>query len=534
MKLTYRLTAALITSTIILVQPQNLAALENNEINNIAKQIIVRIDGVNQGTGVIVNKQGNTYTVLTNRHVVQLPGNYTLQTPDGQPYTFNSSQVKQLPNLDLAVLQFNSNKNYSYAKLGDSSKLTETTPIYIGGWGVKDAFCLERCYRFSDGKIISISPQSKDGYSLIYSNPVKQGMSGGPVLNAQGELVGINGNSFTDPNTGITDFAGIPINEYKVAVGIGNKVDDPPPSPTTNNAPARNLARVDYSKFDLVRTLSGHSGDVTSVAISADGQTLVSGSGDNTIKIWNLGTGQLIRTLSGHSERVRSVAISPDGKTLASGSDDDTIKIWNLGTGQLIRTLSGHSAGVWSVAISPDGRTLASLYSGSITSRGTVEHIIGIWNLATGELIHTLSSYSKGVAISPDGNTLASDSYDRAITIWNLATGELIRTLSGNSAGVNSVAISPDGRTLAGGSDDDTIKIWNLGTGQLIRTLSGHSHSVFSVAISADGQTLVSGSYDKTIKIWNRGTGQLIRTLSGHASYVSSVAISADGQTLVS
>ena len=197
-----------------LAKPSVVSTLESGEINKIAKQIIVRIDGANQGTGVIVNKQGNIYTVLTNRHVVQVPGNYTLRTHNDQTYTFNSSQVKQLLNLDLAVFQFNSDNNYSYAKLGDSSKLTETTPIYIGGWGVKDSFCLERCYRFSEGKIISISTNSKDGYSLIYSNPVKQGMSGGPVLNAQGELVGINGNSFTDPESGVPDFAGIPINEY--------------------------------------------------------------------------------------------------------------------------------------------------------------------------------------------------------------------------------------------------------------------------------------------------------------------------------
>ncbi|MFM6728217.1 MAG: trypsin-like peptidase domain-containing protein, partial [Dolichospermum sp.] len=492
MRLINGLAATVIGVTVILVQPQNTAALDGQQINNIAKQITVKIDGQNQGTGIIVNKAGNRYTVLTNHHVVREQGKYILITPDGKKYNFNSSDIKKLPDLDLAVVEFTSNDNYTVATLGDSDKLTESTPIYNAGWSVNDSRCLKGCYRFYNGIINGISPNPQEGYALIMSNNTLPGMSGGPILNAQGELVGINGQSFKNEGSNAVDFDGILINKYKVAVGIGNKVDDPPSSRTTNNAPARNLARVDYSKFDLVRTLSGHSGDVTSVAISADGQTLVSGSGDNTIKIWN------------------------------------------LGTGQLIRTLSGHSAGVWSVAISPDGRTLASLYSGSITSRGVVEHIIGIWNLATGELIHTLSSYSKGVAISPDGNTLASDSYDGAITIRNLATGELIRTLSGNSAGVNSVAISPDGRTLAGGSDDYTIKIWNLGTGQLIRTLSGHSHSVFSVAISADGQTLVSGSYDKTIKIWNLGTGQLIRTLSGHSSYVSSVAISADGQTLVS
>ena len=81
---------------------------------------------------------------------------------------------------------------------------------------------------------------------------------------------------------------------------------------------------------------------------------------DKTIKIWNLGSGRLLRTLTGHSDWVRSVAISPDGQLLASGSSDKTIKIWNLGSGRLLRTLTGHSDPVGSVAFSPDGQLLAS------------------------------------------------------------------------------------------------------------------------------------------------------------------------------
>jgi len=304
--------------------------------------------------------------------------------------------------------------------------------------------------------------------------------------------------------------------------------DDISPSPVVTSPPTSIRSGSSLENVSLFKTLTGHSDLVISVAISPDGQTLVSGSSDKTIKIWNLATGDLIRTLSGHSYSVWSVAISPNGKTLVSGSSDKTIKIWNLATGNLIRTLSGHSSLVSSVAISPDGQTLVSS-SGDKT--------IKIWNLATGNLIRTLSGHSDlviSVAISPDGKTLVSSSVDKTIKIWNLATGDLTRTLSGHSNDVNSVAISPNGQTLVSGSYDRTIKIWNLATGNLIRTFSGHSYSVYSVAISRDGQTLVSGSSDKTIKIWNLATGNLIRTLSGHSDWVRSVAISRDGQTLVS
>ncbi|MBW4636108.1 MAG: serine/threonine protein kinase [Iphinoe sp. HA4291-MV1] len=281
------------------------------------------------------------------------------------------------------------------------------------------------------------------------------------------------------------------------------------------------------SSFFLKTTLTGHTSLVYSVAISPDGKTLVSGSGE-TIKIWNLQTGKLKSTLTGHNDRVNSVAISPDGKTLVSGSWDKTIKIWNLQTGKLKSTLTGHTDWVFSVAISPDGKTLVS---------GSWDNTIKFWNLQTGELQSTLTGHNgrvNSVAISPDGKTLVSGSWDKTIKIWNLQTGELKTTLTGHTNWVNSVAISPDSKTLVSGSEDKTIKIWNLQTGELKSTLTGHTNSVNSVAISPDGKILVSGSWDKTIKIWNLQTLELKSTLTGHTNWVYSVAISPDGRTLVS
>jgi serine/threonine protein kinase len=206
----------------------------------------------------------------------------------------------------------------------------------------------------------------------------------------------------------------------------------------------------------------------------------------------------LSSTLAGHSRSVNSVAISPDGQTLVSGSNDKTINIWNLANGKLIRTLTGHSGWVRSVAISADGQTLVS---------GSYDKKINIWNLANGNLIRTLAGHFRGVlsvAISADGQTLVSGSHDKTINIWNLANGNLIHTLAEHSLGVNSVAMSPDGQTLVSGSADNTIKIWNRAKKKLklIDTLAGHSERVNSLAISPDGQTLVSGSADNTIKIW--------------------------------
>ncbi|MCF4965671.1 serine/threonine-protein kinase [Nostoc sp. CMAA1605] len=296
------------------------------------------------------------------------------------------------------------------------------------------------------------------------------------------------------------------------------------------------LTASEDSDVFLTRTLRGHSGKVSSVGISQDGKTLVSGSYDKTIKLWNLATGEEIRTLTGHSKSVNSVAISPDGNTLASGGGEgNAIKLWNMATGEENRPLTGgYFNSVNSIAISPDGKTLASANDGD-----TIE----LWNLATGKQIRTLKGHPENllsiasfnsVAISPDGKTLASGSDDNTIKLWNLATGELILTLRELFGFVRSVAISPDGKILASGSSDNTIKLWNLSTGELIRTLRGHSSSVYSVAISPDGKTLASGSADSTIKLWNLATGEEIRTLKGHSYSVYSVAISPDSKTLVS
>ncbi|PSB45763.1 serine/threonine protein kinase [filamentous cyanobacterium Phorm 6] len=304
-------------------------------------------------------------------------------------------------------------------------------------------------------------------------------------------------------------------------------------------------------KWRCVYTLPGHSSFVNSLAISPDSKTLVSGSWDKTIKIWNLETGALIGTLTGHSDRVNSVAISSDGKMLVSGSSDETIKFWNLYNGDLLCTFSGHSMEVNSVAVNPKGQVIASC--------GGADNTIKIWNLRSGELLRTLRGHSdnvNAVVFSPDGKILASGSSDATSKVWDVESGKLLRTLSGLNVGVNSVAIAPDGQILASVSNDYTIKLRNLHTGSLLRILNtnyakgkgvtnlGTNEAVHilqnyvsrgdSVAISGDGLTLASGCDDNTINIWNLQTGEMLSTLKGHSGTVYSVAIAPSGNLLAS
>ena len=305
-------------------------------------------------------------------------------------------------------------------------------------------------------------------------------------------------------------------------------------------APLKNLS--------LINTLKGGSevfDAVTSVAFSPDGQTLVRGSYDEPIELYNWRTGKVIKKLSRASSKLWSVAISPDGRLLATGprleedakkEKDTTIKLWNLDTGMLLGTLKGHSSDVRSIAFSPDGLTVAS---------GSHDKTIKLWRVNTGELLYTFYGHTNhvtSVAFNPDGKSLASGSDDLTIKLWSLNSRKLIRTLKGHSAQVLSVAFSPDGQTLVSSSGwnevsrtaENSIKLWNPKTGELQRTLTGHLSWVWCLAISPDGQTLASGSYDNSIRLWNLRTGELLQTLTGHSNWVYSVAFSPDGQTIAS
>jgi WD40 repeat protein/tRNA A-37 threonylcarbamoyl transferase component Bud32 len=292
-----------------------------------------------------------------------------------------------------------------------------------------------------------------------------------------------------------------------------------------NNFSNKNIA---YEKLVLANSLNGHKDFVNSLAISPDNKVLVSGSGDRTIKVWNLQTGGLQTSLALHTDIVTSVAISPGGQTLISSSKDGTIKIWNLASGSLKNTISVNRNGVSSVAITPDGLRLVS---------GDNDSQIKVWDLATGKLVRTITGHDKAVwrvNISPDGKTIVSGGYDNTIKIWDLETGTLKNNLKGHNDLIYSLVISADGKTLISASVDKTIKIWDLATGALKNTLTSHKFGVTSLAISPDSKTLFSGSFDNTIKVWDLSTGQVKNTFSEHTDLVYAVAISPDGKTVVS
>lgn len=200
MKYHHALSSALIGVSIVLVQPQvTNAALSPEQVGEIAQGITVLIENTDSdnGSGVIIQKQGNTYTVLTAAHVIKSSNQkYEIVTPDKQRYQLDYSTVKKLPNqIDLAVVKFTSNKNYQVAKVGNPDRAKLGATVYVAGFPKKTASRNFFGINFPPpGQITTNDSQAVEGgYTMGYSILTSPGMSGGPLLNRQGELIGIHG-----------------------------------------------------------------------------------------------------------------------------------------------------------------------------------------------------------------------------------------------------------------------------------------------------------------------------------------------------
>jgi len=251
MKFDYALAPVIIGVTIALVQPQIAIALSSTEVAKLTKAITVLIDNKNgSGTGVIIKQEGNTYTVLTAKHVVEAEEQYEIVTPDGQRYPLDYKTVKKLPEVDLAVVQFTSEQSYAVAKIGNSDEATEGATAYVAGFPQAKGAITNSIYNFTVGRITAnASKPLRNGYALVYSNDTLPGMSGGPVLNEKGELVGIHGMGDTVENFQISDQnpniiiktgfnLGVPVNTFlRLSANAGADVSVSAPSTPTATAP---------------------------------------------------------------------------------------------------------------------------------------------------------------------------------------------------------------------------------------------------------------------------------------------------------
>jgi WD40 repeat protein len=320
-----------------------------------------------------------------------------------------------------------------------------------------------------------------------------------------------------------------------------------------------------------ILTFTNHTGPVTTLAFSADRQLLASGgdTGDNTIRVWDLGAGRGLNALVGHNSAIQDLAFAPDTHTLASVGADATVRVWNADTGQAVTKLGGFSASINQLSLNADGR-IGALASGSEvrvwdaqtlqflgTFRGHLGSVTSValspdglttvsggddaslrWqdvNIGQQRVAQTnLPKVVMAVAFSPMGDLVATGAANGDVQIWNAASAQWIATFEGHTASIAGLAFSPDGKRLASvsSSADDPIRLWNVATGQVAGTMAGQD----CVAFSPDGRWLASGdlAISNAVLVWDVKTGKLSKTLEGHTGDVTTVAFSPDSALLVS
>lgn len=271
----------------------------------------------------------------------------------------------------------------------------------------------------------------------------------------------------------------------------------------------------------LVKTLTGHTNLVRSVAIHPNGTVLASASYDQTVKLWDVSTGKLLQTLTGPTNAVMSVHFHPTGNELVAGCYDKTYRRWTS-SGQFVGS-SQLFAPVRSVVYRPDGQELAT---------GT-ENGAYVWGWPSGGGNGFASStYIRSMTYSPNSQTLVVTTKDKTVLMYQASNRQLIRTLTGHVGEVFDAVFHVQGNLLA--SSSASIKLWDSSTGQLLQTLQGHNRGIYSVAFHPQNGVLFSAGEDAKINLWDTKTGQVIQVLQDHTGPVYTLAFRRDGKLLAS
>ncbi|CAF0949631.1 unnamed protein product [Rotaria sp. Silwood1] len=252
--------------------------------------------------------------------------------------------------------------------------------------------------------------------------------------------------------------------------------------------------------------LRGHE-DFVITCLQFDGKRIVSGSDDNSLKIWSIATGKCEQTLIGHNGGVWCSEMTDD--LIVSGSTDRTIRVWNINTGICQHILYGHTSTVRCLAL-----------HGDIVVSGSRDATVRVWNIRTGERLHMLSGHTAAVrCVCYNGKYVVSGAYDHTIRVWLPDQERCVHTLEGHTNRVYSLVF--DGKHIVSGSLDCMIRVWDVEQGTCIHQLTGHLSLTSGMQLR--GNILVSGNADSTVKIWNIESGKCLHTLAGRNKHASAV-----------
>jgi WD40 repeat protein/tetratricopeptide (TPR) repeat protein len=236
---------------------------------------------------------------------------------------------------------------------------------------------------------------------------------------------------------------------------------------------------------------TAHNGTVISVEFTQDDTKLISGSIDNTVKIWDVSTGHLLNSLR-HGSDVECTHITVDCKHLYAGCEDGSLYIWNLDLVGNIATFRGHLREITGIALTNDAQTIITS-----SADGTVKY----WDACVHKSYlneYNINATSFWSLISPDSRYIALENI-----VWDAVLCETAASLDGYGEMITCGEFSSDGKLLVTGSQDGNVRLWDARTGEWQKTYRGHSDEITTVAFSPNGKYIISGSDDRTARLWN-------------------------------
>jgi WD40 repeat protein len=304
-----------------------------------------------------------------------------------------------------------------------------------------------------------------------------------------------------------------------------------------------------------LRVLRGHTDVVLGVALSSDGTLAVSAGGDQTLRVWDVPSGECLAVLAEHRGGISGVALTPDGKLALSAGQDNALRVWDIAAGACMKSLRGHTGGVLSVAVTPDGVLAASTDE---------DNTLRIWDVVSGTCLRIIPGYGGranpsitggreagpvpvgladhvgkahatdyrlapgSVALTPDGRMALTAGRDGALRVWDVASGECLRVLRGHIFPPSGIGWASDAKLALSASCDQTLRLWDVASGECLRRLNAEGHAIEAVAATADCRIAVSGGWDGSLRAWDLASGNCMRSLPSVAIY--GAALTPDGR----
>ncbi len=265
-------------------------------------------------------------------------------------------------------------------------------------------------------------------------------------------------------------------------------------------------------------TLEGHQGAICGLLISADGKTVFSGSGDRTIRVWDVQTERCLKILEGHESTVSKLALSSDERFLASCSPDQTARIWDLETGSCLRVFRETKGEVYCVKWVGEDRFFI-----------TASHDqVRVWNPKTGEEIQSFQGHQgwvMGVDASEDGRIIASSGFDATVRIWDIESGKCLQVFQGHAGWVMGISLTPDGKTAISTGADKTARIWDVQSGKCLHVLAGDNEGwLWCSALTPDGRYAFCIGQGGNIYLWDIMNASCVFTISSDETRVIGVS----------